>query len=122
MAVPGLALIAVVRRRYGEGQSRTAWRGGHFGSPPVGLWLGYGSSTQSLSIITQRLRLTLVLSASRLRSRHGRNTETRHILLADIVGYSRLTGADKELTLAQLPTLRSDLIRTRKPKPSLPRI
>ena len=44
------------------------------------------------------------------------------ILVADIVGYSRLTGADKELTLARLRTRRSDLIRTRKPKPSLPRM
>ena len=44
------------------------------------------------------------------------------ILVADIAGYSRLTGADKELTLARLRTLRSDLIRTRKPKPSLPRM
>src|SRR5271157_1152437 len=32
------------------------------------------------------------------------------ILVADIVGYSRLTGADEELTLARLRTLRSDLI------------
>src|SRR5271165_3383088 len=40
-------------------------------------------------------------------------TETRKlaaILVADIVGYSRLTGADEELTLARLRTLRSDLI------------
>ena len=32
------------------------------------------------------------------------------ILVADIVGYSRLTGVDEELTLARLRTLRSDLI------------
>ncbi len=32
------------------------------------------------------------------------------ILVADIVGYSRLTGADEERTLARLRTLRSDLI------------
>src|SRR5271166_1896427 len=40
-------------------------------------------------------------------------SETRKlaaILVADIVGYSRLTGADEELTLARLRTLRSDLI------------
>jgi adenylate cyclase len=40
-------------------------------------------------------------------------TETRKlaaILVADIVGYSRLTGADEELTLARLRALRSDLI------------
>ncbi len=32
------------------------------------------------------------------------------ILVADVVGYSRLTGADEERTLARLRTLRSDLI------------
>ncbi len=40
-------------------------------------------------------------------------SETRKlaaILVADIVGYSRLTGADEELTLARLRMLRSDLI------------
>src|SRR5271157_3733874 len=31
------------------------------------------------------------------------------ILAADVVGYSRLTGGDEELTLARLRTLRSDL-------------
>ena len=39
-------------------------------------------------------------------------TETRKlaaILVADVVGYSRLTGADEEGTLARLRTLRSDL-------------
>ena len=44
------------------------------------------------------------------------------ILVADMVDYSRLNGADKELTLTRLRTLRSNLIRTRKPKPSLPRM
>jgi len=37
-------------------------------------------------------------------------SETRKlaaILVADIVGYSRLTGVDEELTLARLRTLRS---------------
>src|SRR5271166_7073711 len=40
-------------------------------------------------------------------------SETRKlaaILVADIVGYSRLTGVDEELTLARLRTLRSDLL------------
>ncbi len=32
------------------------------------------------------------------------------ILVADVVGYSRLAGADEERTLARLRTLRSDLI------------
>ena len=40
-------------------------------------------------------------------------SETRKlaaILVADIVGYSRLRGSDEELTLTRLRTLRSDLI------------
>jgi adenylate cyclase len=32
------------------------------------------------------------------------------ILVADVVGYSRLTGADEDRTLSRLPGLRSDLI------------
>src|ERR1700693_1941217 len=32
------------------------------------------------------------------------------ILVSDVVGYSRLAGADEEGTLARLPALRSDLI------------
>src|ERR1700745_1686602 len=34
----------------------------------------------------------------------------RAILAADVVGYSRLTGADEDRTLARLRALRSDLI------------
>ena len=40
-------------------------------------------------------------------------SETRKlvaILVADIVGYSRLAGADEDRTLARLRALRSDLI------------
>src|SRR5262249_39143519 len=40
-------------------------------------------------------------------------SETRKlaaILVADVVGYSRLTGADEDQTLARLRSLRSDLI------------
>jgi adenylate cyclase len=40
-------------------------------------------------------------------------SETRKIaaiLVADVVGYSRLAGADEDRTLARLPALRSDLI------------
>ncbi len=43
----------------------------------------------------------------------GAMTETRKlaaILVADVVGYSRLAGADEERTLARLRGLRSDLI------------
>ena len=45
-------------------------------------------------------------------------SETRKIaaiLVADVVGYSRLAGADEEGTLARLRALRSDLIRMRFP-------
>src|SRR6202161_1239291 len=47
------------------------------------------------------------------KSRGGAMAETRKIaaiLVADVVGYSRLAGADEEGTLARLRTLRSDLI------------
>jgi adenylate cyclase len=40
-------------------------------------------------------------------------SETRKlaaILVADVIGYSRLAGADEERTLARLRALRSDLI------------
>ncbi len=40
-------------------------------------------------------------------------SETRKlaaILVADVVGYSRLTGADEERTLARLRGLRTDLV------------
>src|SRR5208283_2431791 len=43
----------------------------------------------------------------------GRMSETRKIaaiLVADVVGYSRLAGADEDRTLARLRALRSDLI------------
>jgi adenylate cyclase len=45
--------------------------------------------------------------------RKGLTGETRKlaaILVADVVGYSRMTGANEELTLARLRALRSDLI------------
>src|ERR1700684_3972617 len=47
------------------------------------------------------------------KSRGGAMAETRKIaaiLVADVVGYSRLAGADEEGTLARLRALRSDLI------------
>ena len=62
------------------------------------------------SVETGRLGLAIGL-VSRLRK--GRMSETRKlaaILVADIVGYSRLVGADEDRTLARLRTLRSDLI------------
>src|SRR5438045_3642311 len=40
----------------------------------------------------------------------GENRKLAAILAADVVGYSRLTGADEDLTLARLRALRSDLI------------
>jgi adenylate cyclase len=45
--------------------------------------------------------------------RRGAMSETRKIaaiLAADVVGFSRLTGADEDRTLARLRALRSDLI------------
>ena len=55
----------------------------------------------------------LRLFHSRGGRRRGSMSETRKlaaILVADIVGYSRLAGADEERTLARLRGLRSDLI------------
>jgi adenylate cyclase len=54
-------------------------------------------------------------TATRESGRFGNSavTETRKlaaILVADIVGYSRLAGADEDRTLARLRGLRSDLI------------
>jgi len=40
----------------------------------------------------------------------GETRKIAAILVADVVGYSRLAGADEERTLARLRTLRSDLI------------
>jgi adenylate cyclase len=39
-----------------------------------------------------------------------RDTETGAILCSDVVGYSRLAGADEDRVLARLRALRSDLI------------
>src|SRR4029077_2255833 len=53
------------------------------------------------------------IHASIAKSRGGAMVETRKIaaiLVADVVGYSRLAGADEERTLARLRGLRSDLI------------
>ena len=41
---------------------------------------------------------------------HGRNPETRGDPCSDVVGYSRLAGADEDRILARLRALRSDLI------------
>ena len=40
----------------------------------------------------------------------GRNPQACSDLVSDVAGYSRLTGADEDRTLARLRTLRSDLI------------
>ena len=42
--------------------------------------------------------------------RHGGNAKIAAILVADIVGYSRLAGTDEDRTLSRLRGLRSDLI------------
>jgi hypothetical protein len=41
---------------------------------------------------------------------HGGDPETRSLLAADVVGFSKLAGSDEERTLARLRALRSDLI------------
>jgi hypothetical protein len=40
----------------------------------------------------------------------GETRKLAAILVSDVVGYSRLTGADEDRILARLRTLRSDLI------------
>src|SRR5262245_15633288 len=44
------------------------------------------------------------------RNRMSQTRKIAAILVADVVGFSRLTGADEDRTLARLRTLRSDLI------------
>ena len=45
-----------------------------------------------------------------VRASHGRNRKIAAILVADVVGYSRLVSADEDRTLSRLRGLRSDLI------------
>jgi class 3 adenylate cyclase len=42
------------------------------------------------------------------RGSNDRDPQTRGNLVADVVGYSRLAGADEDRTLARLRALRSD--------------
>ena len=63
--------------------------------------------------LAPRKRADVAVHDSVARSRGGAHGETRKIaaiLVADVVGYSRLAGADEEGTLARLRALRSDLI------------
>src|SRR5271156_1439423 len=50
------------------------------------------------------------LTRSRRRSAVGETRKLAAILVSDVVGYSRLAGADEDRILARLRTLRSDLI------------
>src|SRR5208282_2681204 len=50
------------------------------------------------------------LTRSLRRSAVGETRKLAAILVSDVVGYSRLTGADEDRILARLRTLRSDLI------------
>jgi class 3 adenylate cyclase len=50
------------------------------------------------------------LTRSRRRSAVGETRKLAAILLSDVVGYSRLTGADEDRILARLRALRTDLI------------
>jgi class 3 adenylate cyclase len=52
----------------------------------------------------------LCYSACRLRPHMAGTRKIAAILVADIVGYSRLAGADEDRTLSRLRGLRSDLI------------
>ena len=45
-----------------------------------------------------------------MRARHVRNSKIAAILVSDVVGYSRLAGADEDRILARLRAIRSDLI------------
>jgi adenylate cyclase len=53
---------------------------------------------------------TAIGSSPRSDGSTGEERKVAAILVADIVGYSRLTGAEEERTLARLRALRSDLI------------
>jgi adenylate cyclase len=46
----------------------------------------------------------------------GETRKLAAILVADVVGYCRLAGADEDRTLARLRGLRSDLIGPRSPR------
>ena len=50
------------------------------------------------------------LTRSRRRSAVGETRKLAAILVSDVVGYSRLAGADEDRILARLRALRSDLI------------
>src|SRR5208337_1820047 len=54
-------------------------------------------------------RVDLVLSWSRPRGAMNETRKIAAILAADVVGFSRLAGADEDRTLARLRALRSDL-------------
>src|ERR1700722_12272121 len=51
-----------------------------------------------------------LIARPRPRDSNGRDPEARSDLVSDVVGYSRLAGADEERRLARLRPLRSDLI------------
>ena len=56
-----------------------------------------------------------------MRARHGGDAENRGDPSSDVVGYSRLAGADEDRTLARLRALRSDLIDPDNRRASWPR-
>ena len=70
-----------------------------------------GHTAALSAAIVHVLALPLVLvSSCRGKSRMSETRKLAAILAADVVGYSRLTGADEDRTLARLRALRSDLI------------
>ena len=62
------------------------------------------------SVETGRLGLALVLIRQQPEGAMSETRKLAAILVADVVGYSRLAGADEDRTLARLRGLRSDLI------------
>src|SRR3984957_8285728 len=78
-------------------------------SLPFEYWLGGGILWLAQHITSASTALVL----SRMMPGGGAGGETRKIaaiLVSDVVGYSRLAGADEDRTLARLRALRSDLI------------
>lgn len=72
-------------------------------SEPVSAWLEiFGTTPENATSVPSRIGTECEIMSD--------NRKLAAILAADVVGYSRLAGADEDRTLARLRTLRSDLI------------
>ena len=89
------AQIAAIRRQRADGSSRPKIYVQAVGvrSPPAGSIALDQKATSPT---------TIVLFCGPLRTRHGGNAKIAAILVADIVGYSRLAAADEDRTLSRL--------------------